>query len=556
MLSVLPSLLVLFAFSSSFLGGSAFLAKTSPPSSYHTGTVKIPPRRIASPLMASSEIVDAPQNELLRSLASEDAQTQTKLTPEQALQYAAAIESLPLAPDLLEVDGGWRLLATISPEAISGDNVDFFDSNSWSNYISGTGPSPFQSLVTGSSRVSGLTQWLSPLSFDNVVEFALPFLGKGKLVLKADQEATEKNKRIFRFRRGFFILNFVWGSSITLPYPVPFALLGDRAVGWLDTTHYEPTTGFRAAVGNKGTKFIFQRRRTSDGGDAAADKMVELASAATSSEARHETDDEERANNAGLTKRAVLIFPQQFGGKPGDYDELAADLRARGHPVYLARLGALQWLSITKSAFSGAYWAGELEPSQALKFYMDAADAAAVRMQAEDPEREFSILSHSIGGWIARAWLGEVAPEKLRARCARFVSLGTPHAAPPESSIVASVDQTRGLLKYVNDRWPGAFYSDIEYTCVASRAVTGKLAFDGIDSLLGFVSYFALAGEGTTEGDGITPVSGALLENAEAVVLDDAFHADVLPNPVGGRNTRLLGCRWYGDYIDEWAHAL
>ena len=108
------------------------------------------------------------------------------------------------------------------------------------------------------------------------------------------------------------------------------------------------------------TKFIFKRRRNSDGADETADQDIELASAVTSSEAQHETDEEERAKNSGLTKRAILIFPQQFGGKPGDYDALATDLRARGHPVYLVRLGSLQWLSITKSAFSGAYWAGKL----------------------------------------------------------------------------------------------------------------------------------------------------------------------------------------------------
>ena len=119
------------------------------------------------------------------------------------------------------------------------------------------------------------------------------------------------------------------------------------------------------------------------------------------------------------------------------------------------------------------------------------------------------------------------------------------------------LDQTRGLLKYVNDRWPGAYWDDISYTCVASKAVTGKITLDGgIDSLLGFISYFALAGEGSTEGDGIPPVSGALLENAKAVVLDAAYHADVLPNPVGGRNTKLLNCKWYGDFIDEWVQAL
>mmetsp|Transcript_26286 Transcript_26286/g.32235 ORF Transcript_26286/g.32235 Transcript_26286/m.32235 type:complete len:577 (-) Transcript_26286:155-1885(-) len=491
----------------------------------------------------------APVDDKFYKLASDDS-TQTKLTPEQVVAYNAAIESLPLVPPSLDVNSGWRLLATISPEAIKGDNVDFFDINSWKNYIGGKGPSPFQSLITGSSRVSGLTQYLTPENFDNMVEFQIGPIN-GKLILKADQEDIVNNKRIFRFKRGFFILQTIWGSAITLPYPVPFALLGDRAIGWLETTHYDEASGFRAAVGNKGTKFIFQQRRE-DSVTIPAD--VALASEITSTTAQHETDDEERAANEGLTKRAIVICPQQFGGKPGDYTVLTQKLRDRGYPVYLTRLSALQWLSITKSAFSAAYIKGELEPRNALGFYMNAVDETIQRLPT--PDTKYTILSHSIGGWVARAWLGEVASESVRKRCTNFVSLGTPHLAPPPESLVSKVDQTRGLLKYVNDKWPGAYWDDVSYTCVASKAVPGKLGFSDLDCLLGYVSYLALIGDGKVDGDGITPVKGALLEGAASIVLDDVYHADVLPNPIGSRNTKLIGCKWYADQLDEWVGAL
>lgn len=494
----------------------------------------------------TSSVQDAAMSRsTLSNLALEES-TQTKLTPEQVSEYNAAIEGLPPPPPLLDVDGGWDLLATISPEAEAGDNVDFFDSNSWKNYIGGTGPSPFQSLITGSGRVNGLTQWLTPEDFDNVVQFKIGPID-GKLVLKASLENVEDNKRIFKFRRGFFLLKTVWGSSITLPYPVPFKLLGDRAIGWLNTIGYDEESGFRAALGNKGTRFVFKRREETE---VPAD--VVIASHLYSTTVDHETDAEERANNEGLSKRSVIICPQQFGGKPGDYTTLTAQLRARGHPVHLVRLSALDWLSITKSAFSEAYLKGELEPRVALPFYMNAIDDAVGRMGAD---KLFTILSHSIGGWVARAWLGEVADEDVRRRCQRYVSLGTPHCAPPADSIVSKLDQTRGLLKYVNDRWPGAHFEDIKYTCIASKRVAGELKFN-LDSILGYTSYFALIGEGGVEGDGITPVKAALLEGAESIVLDDVYHADVLPNPLSGRNTKLIGCSWYGDQIDEWVEAL
>jgi hypothetical protein len=445
---------------------------------------------------------------ILRKLASRKT-TQTKLTPDQVKEYKRAIDGLASPPASLDVDGGWDLLATISPEAEGGDNVDFFDINSWKNYIAGTGPSPFQSLVTGSSRVNGLTQWLTPQDFDNVVEFKVGPID-GKLVLKASLEKIEDNKRIFRFRRGFFLFQFVWGGSITLPYPVPFNLLGDRAIGWLDTIGYDEESGFRAALGNKGTQFIFQQREETE-----IPKDVVAASLLYSAPVLHETEDEERENNNGLAKRSVVICPQQFGGKPGDYTALTQQLRSRGHPVYLARISALDWLSIVQSAVTKEYFKGELEPSKTLLFYMNAVNAAVERM-GED--KEFTILSHSIGGWVARAWLGEVADEGVRQRCRKYVSLGTPHAAPPEDSLVAKVDQTRGLLKYINDRWPGAHFDDIEYTCIASNGVRGKLELN-LDSMLAYASYFALIGEGEVEGDGITPVRGALLEGGTLLCL-------------------------------------
>jgi hypothetical protein len=83
--------------------------------------------------------------------------------------------------------------------------------------------------------------------------------------------------------------------------------------------------------------------------------------------------------------------------------------------------------------------------------------------------------------------------------------------------LVAKLDQTRGLLKYINDRWPGAHFEGIDYTCIAATGIIGKLEFN-LDSLLAFASYFALIGEGGVEGDGITPVKAALLDGGECCV--------------------------------------
>ena len=114
-------------------------------------------------------------------------------------------------------------------------------------------------------RGGGVTQWLTPERFDNVVEFAVGPVA-GKLVIEASLESLDAggNGRTFRFRRGFFLVEAIWGGKVALPYPVPFGLLGDRAVGRLETVGYDPESGIRAAVGNKGTRFVF-RRRAGDG---------------------------------------------------------------------------------------------------------------------------------------------------------------------------------------------------------------------------------------------------------------------------------------------------
>jgi len=526
------------------------------------------------------------------SKTSSRSNTQTKLSLNQVREYDQFIESLPTPEDELDINGGWNLLATISPNALEGDNVDFFDINSWTNYINGSGPSPFQSLITGSSRVDGLiTQWLTPNDFDNVVEFNLfSNILKGKLVIKASLESIENNnqKRIFKFRNGFFILNTIWNAKVVVPYPVPFKLLGDRAIGSLETIGYDPISGIRAAVGNKGTKFIFQKmtiqaqqkqqsslaspltKKEGEGEKESSSSCLSvfppedigIAYKVYSEQIEHDTDEEERTKNEGLVLRPVVICPQQFGGKPGDYTELINKLRKVGHPVYLVRLSTLEWLSITKSAFSKAYLVGELEPKKALPFYLDAIDKTVAKIPTnnknDNNNGEYSILSHSIGGWIARAWLGEVATPEQRKRCIRYVSLGTPHLSPPPESLVAKVDQTRGLLKYINDRWPGSYWNEhdgIEYTCVASKCVSGKLELN-LDSLLAYASYFALSGDGAIQGDGITPVDAAILDGSRKIVLDDVYHADVLPNPIGGTNTKLVECVWYADRIDEWVDAL
>jgi len=79
-------------------------------------------------------------------------------------------------------------------------------------------------------------------------------------------------------------------------------------------------------------------------------------------------------------------------------------------------------------------------------------------------------------GWISRIYLGEkpyfgrgdlapVGPWQAHTYVATLVTLGTPH--------ISQERWTRWNLDFVNNNYPGAFYRNIRYICVAERPSSG-----------------------------------------------------------------------------------
>ena len=62
---------------------------------------------------------------------------------------------------------------------------------------------------------------------------------------------------------------------------------------------------------------------------------------------------------SSLTKNPIVIFPAQFGIAQ-DYEEMIAELNARGHPAYAVDLKRFDWLKITKSAVTAGTCVGNL----------------------------------------------------------------------------------------------------------------------------------------------------------------------------------------------------
>lgn len=158
--------------------------------------------------------------------------------------------------------------------------------------------------------------------------------------------------------------------------------------------------------------------------------------------------------------------------------------------------------------------------------------------------------AHSIGGWIARAYLGEVCSPEERQSFVSLTTLGSPHL-PPEGEFWSNIDQTRGLLSYVTERFPGAYHPEIKYICVCGTSTPGDLV-GGIEESVAYVSYLPLCGQGESMGDGIVPESIAFLEGAVQVRLPGVKHASFIPT--AGPSIRLPNYVWYGSgpIVDKW----
>jgi triacylglycerol esterase/lipase EstA (alpha/beta hydrolase family) len=154
-----------------------------------------------------------------------------------------------------------------------------------------------------------------------------------------------------------------------------------------------------------------------------------------------------------------------------------------------------------------------------------------------------NVVGHSAGGWVTRIYLGEqpydihgdVQTSEAIWSNSQFVqtliTLGTPHTS--------NEYWTRKNLNFVNNNYPGAFYSRINYVCLAGKSIYGE---QRLGQWLAYNSYKLTCGEGNSWGDGITPIIAAHLQGAVNLVLEGVRHA---PN-----KSQL----WYGspEVVKEW----
>lgn len=249
----------------------------------------------------------------------------------------------------------------------------------------------------------------------------------------------------------------------------------------------------------------------------------------------------------GAKNVSILLCPAQFC-VPADYDDILQDLRETlpegivSHALTVP-LSRTDWIKVARQLPTKEFLTAELPVEETLRWYFAAIEQGIVEIlgNSDDPSNvRICIIGHSIGGWVARAYLGGLSQSSTAVGRAiqegnlvsSLITLGTPHVLGEN----ALVDQTRGLVSAIEATkacHPRAFQDrGISVACVASCGIQGKFLTTDISELVAASSYGPLSGNWTNVGDGIVPFDLAFLEDpAERILVDQAEHIHVLPTP-------------------------
>jgi hypothetical protein len=267
------------------------------------------------------------------------------------------------------------------------------------------------------------------------------------------------------------------------------------------------------------------------------------------------------ANKPRAKKRvAVLLCPAQFC-VPLDYTQLLDTIQSSlsssssQHNVEIvatrvAPLPRTEWIKVAKQLPTKNFIDANLSVRVTLDWYFEAMERGLSELMAESGNNndvEICVIGHSIGGWVARAYLGGLSGSSTaiyrlaKDRISSLITLGTPHSSPSS----ALVDQTRGLLREIENSKSCSSEElqerGIQITCVGSSGLTGKILTTEIEEIIAATSYLPLVGRlgPDVKGDGIVPLDLAFMESpARRVEIDQCSetgnavrHAHVLPTP-------------------------
>ena len=179
------------------------------------------------------------------------------------------------------------------------------------------------------------------------------------------------------------------------------------------------------------------------------------------------------------------------------------------------------------------------------------------------------VVGHSAGGMTARLLTSPEPYAGRRFGAARrigaIVTLGTPHRVTPTGRAGGRLAEV--AMAFADRVVPGpAFAPTTGYLAVASRSVLGRaegdrrarVAYEFYRSIHAAATVAddvasAIAGPGIP-GDGLVPVSSALLPGVEAIVLDGIAHGQGRRGPWYGSDEALDA--WWPRAVEIWRDAL
>lgn len=207
----------------------------------------------------------------------------------------------------------------------------------------------------------------------------------------------------------------------------------------------------------------------------------------------------------------TVILPGYFASAL-EYQSLEQSLQASGFPAVTVPLAQRDWFPTLGG--------------RSMVPILRKIDQTVKQQLEQHNTSKINLIGHSAGGWIARLYLGEI-PYNIHndvsdaaglwhayPYVATLVTLGTPH--------VSQERWTKRNLDFVKINYPGAFYPEVQYVCVAGKAIYGERR---IGQWLAYSSYQQTCGIGNCWGDGITPVTAAHLEGAINLTLEGILHS-------------------------------
>ena len=154
----------------------------------------------------------------------------------------------------------------------------------------------------------------------------------------------------------------------------------------------------------------------------------------------------------------------------------------------------------------------------------------------ETKANNVDLIGHSSGGIMLRLFLSnepfndEIYNGKSIAE--NLITLGSPHQAK----------RATVLRKFVDEKYPGNFFSNINYVSVGGEVEINSQETSLITKLIARSSYKSISGNQNSTGDGLVPLSSSLLKGSQKIILPKTVH--------GG----IFGKNWYGSpsKVKEW----